>query len=287
MKQEIINMNILTDPQHLKSLLKSLHFKPNEVLGQNFLVDEVALDEIINVAEIAPNETIIEIGPGLGVLTQRLVAVTSLVIAIEKDERFVPVLKNYFKHSQNLKIFQGDALKFNFEAIKGEYKIVANIPYYLTSHLLQLLLALKHQPTRMVLMMQKEVGERLTAHPGELSLLSISAQIFADIEIAANVSNTSFWPQPKVGSCIVVITPRDKYPEIADHKLFFRILKIAFAGKRKQIHNTLVNGLKLPKAEIEAMLTQVGIDSKLRPQDISIEQWIELYKLIHFEVYPS
>lgn len=126
-------------------------------------------------------------------------------------------------------------------------------------------------------MIQKEVGERLTAEPGELSILGISVQIFADVSIAANVPKENFWPKPKVDSCVILIEPKDKFPKIADEKLFFRILKIAFAGKRKQIHNTLANGLKLSKEEVNTLLSAAKIDPASRPQDLSIAQWIEIY----------
>jgi 16S rRNA (adenine1518-N6/adenine1519-N6)-dimethyltransferase len=271
-------MNILTDPEHLKNLLRQFKLRPKEDLGQNFLISEQVLDEIVQIAQIKKSDTIIEVGPGLGVLTQELVKKSENVLAVEKDKRFITLLKKYFRSEKNLQILEQDALRFNFENIKGDYKIVANIPYYLTSHLLQVLLALKHTPTRMVLMVQKEVAERLTATPGALSILGISVQIFADVSIEANVPKENFWPKPKVDSCIILIQPKNKFPEIRDQKLFFRILKIAFAGKRKQIHNTLANGLKLTKNEIEKLLSDSKIDSSARPQELTIEEWIRLYK---------
>jgi 16S rRNA (adenine1518-N6/adenine1519-N6)-dimethyltransferase len=270
-------MNILTDPEHLQNLFRQLRLKPNDFLGQNFLISEEVLAEIIDIAKIKKSDTIIEIGPGLGVLTQELVKKSNRVIAIEKDKRFISVLKKFFAPNKNLEIIEQDALRFNFEEVKGDYKIVANIPYYLTSHLLQNLLALEHKPKRIVLMIQKEVGERLTAEAGELSILGISVQIFADVAIVSNVPKENFWPKPKVDSCVILIEPKDKFPEIVDEKLFFRILKIAFAGKRKQIHNTLANGLKLSKEEVAELLTAAKVGLTTRPQDLSIPQWIEIY----------
>ncbi|MBX4205317.1 MAG: 16S rRNA (adenine(1518)-N(6)/adenine(1519)-N(6))-dimethyltransferase RsmA [Candidatus Doudnabacteria bacterium] len=273
-------MNILTDPEHLKNLMHSLHLKPKDYMGQNFLISQDVINEIITAAEIRPTDTIVEIGPGLGVLTQVLVEKAKKVIAIEKDKTFIPVLKNYFKSDPRLEIIESDVLKFNFESLPKSYKIVSNIPYYLTSHLLQNLLALKNKPSRIVLMVQKEVGERLTASPGALSILGISVQILADVEIATNVLKQNFWPKPKVDSAIVVITPKNKFPEIRDEKLFFRILKIAFAGKRKQLHNTLQNGLKLSKASVEKLLGEAGVPTSARPQELTIPQWISIYNLI-------
>lgn len=271
-------MNILTDPEHLKNLLRSLNFKPKDYMGQNFLVDETVLQEIISAAEIKKSDTIVEIGPGLGVMTGELAKQAGRVIAVEKDHRLYALLKKVFRDEQNIELVEKDVLKFNFEQIEGDYKIVANIPYYLTSHLLQMLLNLKHKPERLVLMMQKEVGERLVAPAGELSVLGISVQIFAQAEIIAVVSKQSFWPVPKVDSCVVLIRPENKYPEIGNSKLFFQIVKIAFAGKRKQIHNTLANGLKLSKEEIANLLKLAKIDVKIRPQDMTLEDWLRLYK---------
>ena len=272
-------MNVLTDVEHLKNLLKSLHLKPKEILGQNFLVSEEVLEEILGVAEIQEGETVVEIGPGLGVLTGELVAAASKVIAIEKDERFAGLLKKVYSENKNLEIIESDVLKYNLEKISGPYKIVANIPYYLTSHLIQNLLALENKPKKIVLMVQKEVGDRLTAQAGELSLLGISVQIFADVSIAAMVPKENFYPKPKVDSCIVVIDPREKF-KINDQKLFFRILKAAFAGKRKQLHNSLMNGFKLSKPQIEKILDEAEIKLSARPQELRIEEWIGLYERI-------
>lgn len=271
--------------------MQSLGLKPKDYMGQNFLISEEVLNEIISAAEIKKSDTIIEIGPGLGVLTQELVKHAAKVIAIEKDKDLAKILNGAMSHPREgadldpaanagWEIINQDVLKFNFEKISAPYKIVANIPYYLTSHLLQILLTLKRKPEKIVLMVQKEVGERLVAEPGELSLLSISVQIFADVSVAAVVPKENFWPKPKVDSCVVVIEPKNKFPEIKDEKLFFRLVKIAFAGKRKQIHNTLQNGLKLAKPEIEALLSQAKVNPVSRPQELNIKQWIELYKAL-------
>ena len=272
-------MNILANVEHLKNLLQSLRIKPKDYMGQNFLISEDVLDEIMDASEIKKSDTIVEIGPGLGTLTERLAPAAHQVIAIEKDRRFISILKRS-QTLKNVQIIESDVLRFNFGEIKSGYKIVANIPYYLTSHLLQMLLALGNKPSRIVFMVQKEVAERLVAKAGELSILGISVQIFADVEIIATVPKENFWPQPKVDSAIVLIMPRGKFPEITDQKLFFRIIKIAFAGKRKQIHNSLANGLKLPKEQIETLLKKSNITPTLRPQDLSLEQWIDLYKTI-------
>jgi 16S rRNA (adenine1518-N6/adenine1519-N6)-dimethyltransferase len=215
----------------------------------------------------------LEVGPGLGVLTRELVKRVARVIAVEKDERFIGLLdKRDLEINSGLQIINGDILRFNLEKyISGPYKVVANIPYYLTSKLFQYFLERENKPTELILMVQKEVGERVVAKPGNLSVLGISVQIQADAEILFDVSKESFWPTPEVDSVILKIVPRNKFPQIDDRKLFFRIVKQAFVGKRKQIKNTIRN--------IES-LRLAGIDPKARPQELSIEQWIKLYKLI-------
>ena len=274
-------MNQLLDRDYLKTFLRNSGLRPKDYLGQNFLVDEEALQNIILAADIKPTDTILEVGPGLGVLTEELAKRARTVVAVEKDAALIPILKQTLIDFPIVKFIKEDILRFNVaENISGKYKVVANIPYYLTSKLFQLFLESEKQPELLVLMVQKEVGERVVAGPGELSILGISVQVYADVEIKAYVPKTSFWPVPEVDSVVLKITPRNKYPEIKDKKLFFRIVKIAFAGKRKQIHNTLANGLHLDKKQTNELLMKSGIDGAMRPQDLKIEQWIELYKVI-------
>ncbi len=279
----------LSDSEQIKNLLRTAGFKPKDYLGQNFLVDKAALHAIVAAADLKSTDVVLEVGPGLGVLTSELIKYAKQVYAIEKDFNLVAFLKKQFKSIPNLNIINEDILKFHVEKfIQGDYKVVANIPYYLTSKLFQIFLEREHQPKLLVLMVQKEVGERVVAAPGELSILGISVQIYADVEIATVkipdqvrdgfgektppliIPKTSFWPMPKVDSVILRIEPKNKYPEIEDKKLFFRIIKTAFAGKRKQIKNTITDVQALQKA---------GIDPTLRPQDLSIEDWIRLYQV--------
>jgi 16S rRNA (adenine1518-N6/adenine1519-N6)-dimethyltransferase len=262
----------LSNIEELKNLLRSSGLRPKDYLGQNFLVDEEALKAIVDSGEIRSTDTVLEVGPGLGVLPSELVKKAKEVIAVEKDDRLVFFLKKQFQDSKNLKVINEDILRFHVKKnIPGNYKVVANIPYYLTSKLFQLFLENEHPPKSLVLMIQKEVGERVVAAPGDLSILGISVQVYADAEIMRVVPKTSFWPVPKVNSVILKITPGEKYPEITDKKLFFRMLKTAFAGKRKQIKNTIKN--------LEA-IQRSGIDPMARPQDLSIESWIALYKAL-------
>jgi 16S rRNA (adenine1518-N6/adenine1519-N6)-dimethyltransferase len=269
------------DFQQLKNYLKARGLRPKDYLGQNFLVDEAALNEIVKIADLKNTDTILEVGPGLGVLTGELIEKAKQVWSVEKDPKMVSILRGEFAGKKNLKIINEDILRFHVSReLPTDYKVVANIPYYLTSKLLQFFLEQEHPPKLMVLMIQKEVGERVIAAAGELSILGISVQVYADVEIAAQVSKNSFWPVPEVDSVILKITPKNKYPEIKDPELFFRIIKIAFAGKRKQLHNTLIHGLKLPKEEVLKLLLDAEIDPNIRPQDLKIEDWIRLYQQV-------
>ena len=261
-----------TDVNHLKNYFRARGLKPKDYLGQNFLIDEDVLGEIVKIAELKKDDVVLEVGPGLGVLTAQLAPNVKTVWAVEKDRNLIPLLKVELKGQKNIEIINDDILKFHVaEHISGDYKVVANIPYYLTSKLIQNFLELTNPPKLMVLMVQKEVGERVVAGAGELSLLGISVQIYSDPEIGLFVSKNSFWPVPEVDSVVLKIMPSDKYPEITDKKLFFRILKMAFAGKRKQIKNTI--------KDIDA-LKKAGIDPMLRPQDLKIEDWVRLYQVI-------
>jgi 16S rRNA (adenine1518-N6/adenine1519-N6)-dimethyltransferase len=248
--------------------MKNSKITPKHHLGQNFLQDDEVLKKIIDAAELDSDDVVLEVGPGLGVLTKELIKKVKHVIAVEKDERLFSDLSRL--RQDGLTLINQDVLRFNLpENIKGPYKVVANIPYYLTSKLFQYFLEQKDKPELLILMVQKEVGERVVAKPGELSILGISVQIYADVEIVSYVDKKSFWPIPEVDSVILKINPKEKYPEIKDKKLFFRIIKTAFAGKRKQLKNTI--------KDIES-LKRSGIDPCLRPQDVNLEQWIELYK---------
>src|SRR5258708_1107084 len=272
-------MNKLTDVDQLKNYLRARNFKPRDYMGQNFLIDEDVLSKIISVSELKSSDVVLEVGPGLGILTGELVAVVKEVWAVEKDPKLAAMLKIEFAGEKKLKIINEDILRFHVSRnILSEYKVVANIPYYLTSKLLQFFLEQPQPPKLMVLMIQKEVGERVVASEGNLSILGISVQVYADVEIAASVSKNSFWPVPKVDSVVLKITPKNKHPGIRDRKLFFRIIKIAFAGKRKMIQNTLAHGFKMERNKVLSWLEKAKINPNLRPQDLAIQDWISLYK---------
>lgn len=273
-------MNNLTNPVYIKSLMAQYQFKPKDYMGQNFLVDEIALQEILDAADIKSSDTIVEVGPGLGVLTTQLSKKAKKVLAIEKDQRLTKLLYSNLVFP-NTTIVNEDILRFDLDKhIQGPYKVVANIPYYLTSHLFRYFLNQKNKPQSMTLLIQKEVGERVTAKAGGMSVLAVSVQLYAEPEITAQVNKKSFWPTPKVDSVVLNIVPKNKFPEIANDKDFFRVVKVGFSAKRKLLTNNLKNGLHLSQVEAEKILIDAKLDLKVRAQDLTIEDWIKVYKLL-------
>ena len=288
------------DIENLKNLLRRNNLKPNFTYGQNFLIDEVVLEDIVDAANVSVEDSVLEIGPGIGNLTRRLCERAGLVLSVEKDPKFFPILRSIKKdYPQNFRFEIADALKFNFQdffknlnsphrqspplslppqggEIEG-YKVVANIPYFITGKILEMLMTAEFKPTSIVVLTQKEVAERVVAKPGDLSLLAISVQLFGEPKIVRTVPARAFFPAPKVDSAILKIDLHEKPRyEIPDEKKFFRILRACFAGKRKQLHNTLVNNLKLEKEKTLQILEGLGIDPKTRPQELEIGEWIAL-----------
>lgn len=271
--------------EHLQELLKSYGIKPTEKLGQNFMLDETVLEDMAEAAGIGKHNLIIEIGPGIGNLTERLLNYAGKVVAVEKDVRMVPILRALQKKYKHFEFYNADGLRFDYSALlqrapsEGGYRVVANIPYYITGKLVQLFLHLDPKPKSITLLVQKEVAENIVAKPGDLSLLGISVQIVGKPKIVAQVPAFKFYPQPKVDSSVVHIDiPPESPYKIEDEKAFFRILKACFMGKRKQIHNTLRNNLGLSSEKVDSALHAAGVDASMRPQHLSIEQWIKLCK---------
>lgn len=268
-------------------------FRPNRLLGQHFLADRRILRKIVTTAALSPQDTVLEIGPGLGSLTQELTECGCQVMAVEKDSKLTEILKEKFKNTSNLQIIKGDILKLlekNITKQWGSYKVVANIPYYLTAVLVRRLLESTNPPQLMVLMVQKEVAQRICAQPPRMSLLAVAVQFYAEPKIISYVSKNSFWPKPKVDSAIIKITPHNSpfykrpHPELdsggAGVDKFFRVLKAGFSQPRKQLVNNLSRGLKIERAEIEKNLKTLNIEPPQRPQTLSVQDWIGLWKKI-------
>lgn len=262
------------------------YFRANEIwakrsMGQNFLVDEIALDKIVDAAELSSKDVVIEIGPGLGVLTQELSVRAGKVIAIEKDDKLAEASKIKFQ-TTNVEVINKDALEFDPESYQLEdnsYKLVANIPYNITSLIIRKFLEVRNQPKLMVLMVQKEVAERMVAKPGDMSLLAVSVQFYADAEIVSIVPKDSFFPVPKVDSAIIKIEVKSKQREVKE-KDFFRVVKFGFASKRKTLENNLSAGMHISKDRASDIIKRAGLSAKIRAEDLSITNWIDLYKNI-------
>lgn len=246
---------------------------PKKSLGQHWLRDRLVLEHIANCAEITPTDTVLEIGPGLGTLTSELLRRASKVTAVEFDQDLARRLPAQFP-GKNLEVVVSDILAYDLSAQPRGYKVVANVPYYITSKIVQLLMTSQNKPAIAVLLIQKEVAERLAATPGDMSILAISAQIFAEVSLGDVVPAELFTPPPKVDSQVVVLKTRQT-PLVAraDEKQFFKVVKAGFSAKRKKLRSSLAGGLGISKQEAEALLKQASISPDARAEDLSIEEW--------------
>jgi 16S rRNA (adenine1518-N6/adenine1519-N6)-dimethyltransferase len=241
-------------------------------LGQNFLVNEGVLDRIVAVANISPSDTIVEIGPGTGALTQRLVATKATVVALEKDRRLIEPLQEHFIGAPNVSIVEADILTWQPPYQAGSYKVVANIPYYLTSHLLRLMLESWPSPSRAVLMVQHEVAKRMMARPPDMNLLALSVQLFARPSLVMRVSPGSFRPMPDVDSAVITLDIEHQTETQRARALrVLALAKPAFAQKRKQLTATIASDV----------LKHADIKPSARPQELSIAEWIRLAGDLH------
>ena len=237
------------------------------------MIDQNILRKIIETANISKNDTILEIGAGLGNLTKKLAEEARKVITIEKSRQLFPLLKENLKEFNNIEIIQGDVLKDKLN-LPDKYKIVANIPYYITSPIIRMFLESENSPEEMVLLIQKEVGQRIIAQPPRMNLLALSVQFYARPKIAFHVSKNCFWPKPEVDSAIIRIS-QIKKPSINVGK-FFQIVKAGFSSPRKQLVNNLSSKLGLDKEEIKSALTELGLNEKIRAEALRVEDWVKL-----------
>lgn len=265
--------------------------KPKKSLGQNFLRDKTALARIIVAADLSGAENILEIGPGEGVLTERLLEKAGRVLAVEKDEALAAKLQTQnlkFKtkiENEKLKIISQDILEINLPKLLEEnhftqYRLVANIPYYITGKIIRLFLETQYQPELIVLLTQKEVAERIAEKDGKRSILSLAVGLFGQAEIVAYVPKESFYPAPKVASAIVKIVPHSRRRLKEESLKLMRIIKIGFASPRKTLLNNLAAGLKKEKNALEKILIDSDIASDSRAETLSLEQWIKLEKVL-------
>jgi 16S rRNA (adenine1518-N6/adenine1519-N6)-dimethyltransferase len=269
-------------PFDAAKILRSHGIRPDKRLGQNFLQDDAALRKIIAVADVTEEETVLEIGPGLGSLTRYLAISAGQVIAVELDSSLLPILKSVLKNWKNVLLVQGDILKINLdELIKvEEYSVVANIPYYITSAIMRHMLEHHPRPRRIVLTIQQEVAERICALPGEMSMLALSVQVYGSPKIAASIPKEAFFPTPKVDSSVIRVDVFPE-PEIPSAQLdpFFRLSKAGFSQKRKTLRNSLSAGLAISTSQTESLLKKADIDPRRRAETLSIPEWAKLTSL--------
>jgi 16S rRNA (adenine1518-N6/adenine1519-N6)-dimethyltransferase len=269
----------------IKELLQNQRFSPKKKLGQHFLINRAVSKKILKASGIQPGDVILEIGPGIGNLTQELAREARKVIAVEKDRKMIEVLEKTTKGFKNIKIIQGDILKINsgdYDLKPGKYKIIANLPYYITSPVIRKFLESKNQPEKMVLMIQKEVAQRIVAKPPNMSLLAISVQFYAKPEIITFISKGSFWPQPKVDSAIIQITDIHKNKKVSRDN-FFKIVKAGFSQPRKQIINNFIRGLKADRKKVEQWLFKNSINPERRAETLELQEWLELVGSFDFD----
>lgn len=244
----------------------------NKSLGQHWLTDPNVLSRIAGSANLSNRDVVLEIGPGLGTLTNTLCQQAKSVMAVEFDRQLAHDLAT--KQIPNLVVINDDFLQFDLGQLPTHYKVVANIPYYITAKIVQRLLTSTNKPSLVVLLVQKEVAERLAARPGDMSILAVSAQIYADVSLGDVVPAAMFTPPPKVNSQVVILNTLE-YPRFSDwdEKAFFRIVKAGFSARRKKLRSSIAGGLGLSKLTAEKLLLNSGIDPNLRAQDLSLEDW--------------
>jgi 16S rRNA (adenine1518-N6/adenine1519-N6)-dimethyltransferase len=265
----------------IPALLRAYDLSPRKGLGQNFLADPVALDRIVLAAELSPADTVLEIGPGLGTLTERLAAQAGRVVAVELDGRLADVVRERLAGLGNVEVIHGDVLDMADLGFLGpEAKVVANLPYYITSAVLRHLLDRPDRPRVVVVTVQREVAERIVAAPGDMSLLAVSIQFYGRPRIVARIPAGAFYPPPKVDSAVVRIDvseqPAAALPPGVSEAALFRVVRAGFGQKRKTLRNALSAGLSLSPARAEEALRAAGIDPRRRAETLSLAEWTEL-----------
>jgi 16S rRNA (adenine1518-N6/adenine1519-N6)-dimethyltransferase len=263
----------------IPQLLHQYGLHPKKSLGQNFLMDEEALAEVVDSAQLSSQDDVLEIGAGLGSLTRQLAIAAHSVVAVEVDARLIPALKHVVGQFDNVRVVQGDILSLDPGMLfpSSPFLVVANIPYYITSALIRHLLESHNPPRRLVLTLQQEVAERICALPGKLSLLALSVQVYGQPDIVFQIPAGAFYPPPKVDSSVLRVE-RFSMPLIPASELeeFFHLVKAGFSQKRKTLRNALAGGLQLSALNVEALLVDAGIDPKRRAETLSLSEWHRL-----------
>ena len=273
----------LTSPKNVKQILTEHQVRPSRGLGQNFLIDSHAIHSLISAAHIGQEDTVLEIGPGIGTLTQELAQRAKQVIAIEKDAKMVEILQETLAGYSNIQILLADALKADYtkyEIQDTKYKVVSNLPYYITAPVIRKFLELsKVKPYSMTLIVQKEVAQRICSKPPKMSILAVSVQVYATPKIISYIKKNSFWPQPQVDAAILQITPLPQ-PYALDFHRFFTVVKAGFKQPRKQLVNNLSKELDLPRPKAEQWLLANDIQPTQRAETLAVQDWINLANML-------
>lgn len=253
---------------------------PKKSLGQHWLQDRRVLGSIADAAEIGENDTVLEIGPGLGTLTSALLSRAKKVVAVELDGDLAKKLPGQFPGTA-LEVVHKDILEFDLSALPADYIVVANVPYYITSKIIKYLMTAKNKPRTTVLLIQKEVAQRLAAQPRDMSILAVSAQIYAEVTLDVIVPAEYFTPPPKVDSQVVVLKTRAQ-PLVSPNQeaALFQVVKAGFSSKRKKLRSSLSAGLHLSKEQVDSFLAEKGIDANRRAEDLSIEEWRSIVQIV-------
>ncbi len=275
----------------VKQICRAYDIRPSRSKGQNFLINEKIIEQIVEAASISNDDFILEVGPGLGILTEKLVKCAKQVVSVELDKKLFAVLKAKFAGVNNLELINDDILNFNPTSYKlpaSSYQLVANIPYNITSHFLKKFLTIDSRPQTMTLLIQKEVAKRICAQTGAMSLLALSVQLYSQPEIIQMVSRNNFWPTPAVDSAILKLSDIRNQKSVdkffSDHlpeKFFWQIARIGFAAKRKQLQNNLASGLKISSTQAKKLLNQANFDEKIRAQELAVADWLKLTGIIY------
>jgi len=267
-------------PSYLIELCKKYNLSPSKKYGQNYLMTKIYIDKMLEAGEINKDDLVVEVGPGFGVLTFALAEKAGKIVSFEIEQK----LKEYWEEnkSDNLEIVWGDVIQkiqnpnYKFQ----KYKLIANLPYQITSKILRLFLEMENKPEKIVVMVQKEVAERIVAKPGDMSVLAISVQYYGQPKVVAKVTKGNFWPSPKVDSAVLLInnikSPNNDFSD--EH--FFEVVKVGFAQKRKQLWRNLSQGLKLDAGKVKGILVEVCGNEKIRAEELGVEEWVEIvYKV--------
>ncbi len=267
--------------EHTQQLCKKLGVRPDKKSGQCFLVDAQVLDRLMREAGVTSGDTILEVGGGFGVLTERLTHKAGKVIVVEMDKKLSEYLG--VQHLNKVEVVNNDILKMSPEELGLEnkgYKVVANLPYQITGKFLKKFVGeIASKPSEMTLMLQKEVAERITAQAGAMSIIAVAVQYYMEVQYLFTVPRTSFYPQPNVDSAVVRLRMKRTLPlNVQEEKKLFQIVRIGFAARRKQLKNNLSAGLHVSVSEADAMVKNVGFSSTIRAQELSVKDWIQLTK---------